>query len=74
MPNWREYPHAEPCPCCGYDVRWASDEIRSCVFETVLECLGCGWSSEETVNQNEWAADVDEDGDDYGDDDEDEGD
>jgi hypothetical protein len=55
-------------------VRWASDEIRSGVFETVLECLGCGWSSEETVNQNEWASDVDEDGDDYGDDDEDEDD
>ncbi|MBD9357492.1 hypothetical protein [Methylomonas albis] len=69
MPNFREYPHAEPCPCCGGDVRWASDEWKPLVFTKVMECLRCGWYEETVVDQNGWCDGEDFGDDDYGDDD-----
>lgn len=41
MPNWKDYPHDEKCPCCGYDMRYA-EEYTAKQHIYVEECLSCG--------------------------------
>ncbi len=69
MPNWKDTPHDEKCPCCGADRRWATDLDRQSTWHEYIECLYCGHYEHHETPQDDYG---DEPGIDYGDDDDEE--
>ena len=51
MPNWFDYPHEEPCPCCGRDMRFANG-MEGDEWHEYLECVFCGHSEHNVTPQD----------------------